>query len=611
MKSIALLITFLIFSSSIIGQTDCAILQYGSTNSANLTIGDDVYIPVTIDYISFSAVCSLGLSLVYDNLVLSWYGNNNMMEGFVNINPKFDPNEIYSNVPCPGVLNFLWFDLVSPCIEFEDGEILFYYKFKYLGGETQLSFGSSSGINAWDNFGNNYFIDGCVCENPTIPAIFHTSFGSNMIEGAEISIEGENMLTDSLGIAIFNLSPGTYDYSVSKEGFLSETGSFSINDNAENIYINLTISTSQYEFITGQKQWNTINYSDYEFPVIQCLGTQVYKFGIYEIIDGEVYFEILKSTDEFQTDWTHIGYLREDVENHQLIYRDLEGEEGLIYDFEMEVGDIITIDNVYLETPNIEMECVGIETIIVNGEEKIQYELHNNEFDQSEIWIEGMGSNNGILSSGYYCTGITGSSSELLCYSFNDELIYSNPTFSACFYDTFYPKFISSSSDTAYKNIYYEYQLEVNDYNVESYTWSASDIPEGLSFDPSTGILSGTPNEAGTYQITFLTANNDIGFTTDQMYFSLLVELDDGIAKNKENELRIYPNLFTDIVKVEANDKEEYRLHIYNGLGIEIDNQLFTGSINMNCSQYAKGFYFFKVVDKNQQTVMIQKMIRY
>ena len=57
------------------------------------------------------------------------------------------------------------------------------------------------------------------------------------------------------------------------------------------------------------------------------------------------------------------------------------------------------------------------------------------------------------------------------------------------------------------------------------YTWSASGVPSGLSLDPSTGVLSGTPQHDGTYRIPVTVADSigsDPGHTISQT-FTLVV----------------------------------------------------------------------------------------
>lgn len=79
----------------------------------------------------------------------------------------------------------------------------------------------------------------------------------------------------------------------------------------------------------------------------------------------------------------------------------------------------------------------------------------------------------------------------------------------------------TESLDTAYQDMEYSAEVEATGY--PDATFSATGLPDGLSIDPDTGTISGTPTTAGVYKVT-VTADN--GYSTDQKTFSLEVSGD-------------------------------------------------------------------------------------
>ena len=80
-------------------------------------------------------------------------------------------------------------------------------------------------------------------------------------------------------------------------------------------------------------------------------------------------------------------------------------------------------------------------------------------------------------------------------------------------------------------------------------TWAASGLPGGLSIDPATGTISGTPTAAGSYTVTVSFTYNDTPVAKDftlviteaaaqtvyRGYVAQVVEIVDGAAKVKQS----------------------------------------------------------------------------
>lgn len=138
---------------------------------------------------------------------------------------------------------------------------------------------------------------------------------------------------------------------------------------------------------------------------------------------------------EYHTIYIHgqgvlLGAYRE--EDYQVYYCKWNGsaydEEVLLYDYELEEGDYF---NDLDEHP---MRVVAISTITDhNGVErkKIEFSFDGLE-DETEYWIEGVGSSKGFVNAGNYTPTDDGAIFHLLCYHIDDNLVYVNPTYNAC-----------------------------------------------------------------------------------------------------------------------------------------------------------------------------------
>jgi len=197
------------------------------------------------------------------------------------------------------------------------------------------------------------------------------------------------------------------------------------------IILAMTVSCIAYgqiskTLVAENKLWSNLWQTANGGPPPHEMITNYIKFSADTLIGDEIYKKVLESTDELQADFTVIGYIREDSLK-KVYYRDKnETESKLLYDFGAEIGDSIM-------TGEFVLVVETIDSVLINNEYLKRIEL-SNEGLVGEQWIEGIGSLSGILSSGYH--GITGGKYDLLCFYENEELIYSNPEFENCFYNT-------------------------------------------------------------------------------------------------------------------------------------------------------------------------------
>ena len=150
------------------------------------------------------------------------------------------------------------------------------------------------------------------------------------------------------------------------------------------------------------------------------------------LIEGKTYKKVWIAEDEHHQNWFFYGaFVRE--ENNRVYYREFFGEEGLIYDFNITLGDTVTVTNP-LAPDGILLTLTGIDSIQTEQGYRKRWKLVKDEFSTDEYWIEGIGSESGVLNSG---TGVFGGlcgSYTLLCFHEENNPVYLNPEYETCYY---------------------------------------------------------------------------------------------------------------------------------------------------------------------------------
>lgn len=131
-----------------------------------------------------------------------------------------------------------------------------------------------------------------------------------------------------------------------------------------------------------------------------------------------------------QTEGILLGAYRN--EENQVYYCKWNGssynEEVLFYDYDLEEGDYFNEDDPH------PMLVTDISTIIDNnGVERKKFEFEFLGLDEeTEFWIEGVGSSKGFVNCGNYTPTSDGAIFHLLCYHVDNNVIYVNPAYDAC-----------------------------------------------------------------------------------------------------------------------------------------------------------------------------------
>ncbi len=191
----------------------------------------------------------------------------------------------------------------------------------------------------------------------------------------------------------------------------------------------MTFSQDYYPLIEENKTWNVISVilvGPYQWDT--TYSTITYEFSGDTIIDSQTYLKLYESNEEFPANWNLWCYMREDNDKRIWYRRDSDDDEMLMYDFSVEAGDSVLVglfEPVYLTIDSIN-------TIYINQADRKKYWLSCKTMPEyRETWFEGVGSNKGLCwGSSVY---IVGGWCWFLCMSENEELIYMNPNYEACY----------------------------------------------------------------------------------------------------------------------------------------------------------------------------------
>jgi hypothetical protein len=368
-------------------------------------------------------------------------------------------------------------------------------------------------------------------------------------------------------------------------------------------------SQKYHPIVKEANKWSVVSGGIGATMQVCCVQTNHYRFEGDTTIQSTDYKKILSTTDSINQIWKTIGFIREDTVQKKVWIRDLENQEGLVYDFDLSLGEEITLYNPFF-WDTLTYQVSEIDSILVQTEYRKTFTLNIGGW--KEKWIEGIGSKFGIVSSNIF--GLEGGFRELLCFSDN-KIQYVNPKFETCHKTGFSPAITNQTIDKAIVNQNYSFQIrttEIFDYDSISFFLSGSWLPTGLTLNEETGLISGIPTETGTFHLYICVLNN--GYVTDYLETDLVVDNNTSISSiNSGNQIRIYPNPVKDMLFVDSgNDNYYFTLEVTDLLG----KQLILKNIdkkqdNVSIGYLINGIYVISVY--NQETgekIMIRKLIK-
>lgn len=154
---------------------------------------------------------------------------------------------------------------------------------------------------------------------------------------------------------------------------------------------------------------------------------------------GQNNFQILyRSNEEFPVNWDKTGYIRE--EEKKVYYSPFSvndtvfQEPGMVYDFGVELYDTLTITSFAYNIPyELEIVIAEIDSVLIDNEyrRKIFYACDEWTYENN-FFIEGIGSNNGLIEPGFYCY-IVCPTIDLLCVKEGNNVIYHNEFYEECY----------------------------------------------------------------------------------------------------------------------------------------------------------------------------------
>jgi hypothetical protein len=138
---------------------------------------------------------------------------------------------------------------------------------------------------------------------------------------------------------------------------------------------------------------------------------------------------------------------------------------------------------------------------------------------------------------------------------------------------------------------------------ITGYTISPQ-LPDGLSFDPATGVISGTPTATVATTSYTVTASNSGG----SISFAVSITVDDEMGVTNPNDVSfvVYPNPFVDAVFISGQKFEaDYKLFSVEGKWIQSGRSVAS---RIEFGQLPEGIYFLELTSNGLS--VIKKLIR-
>jgi hypothetical protein len=182
--------------------------------------------------------------------------------------------------------------------------------------------------------------------------------------------------------------------------------------------------------IENGKSWNVLTSTMAEY------FTSTYFLHGDTLIEGTTYQKLYEKS-KYYGSGNYAGAIREETTTREVYFRgSSETSEKLLYDFSLQVGDTVSIMS-YSGWKGFQLTFrvdSADQVLDENGLTRRRMFLDDLSFKTGEIWVEGIGSMQGLISPGnlFYMADLNWQS---LCTSIDENPVYYNPVFDTCTYD--------------------------------------------------------------------------------------------------------------------------------------------------------------------------------
>jgi hypothetical protein len=221
--------------------------------------------------------------------------------------------------------------------------------------------------------------------------------------------------------------------------------------------------------VTESKIWSNLS-GGYGVEMIECCySTTFLKIETDPLINTIDEKQILASVDSLQS-WSKIGNIKES--GNKIYFRDLDNNQGLLYDFGASVNDIVKVVNYSqgIDLDTIVVQVEKIDTIEYFGLQRQRFEVKDTLSGQNDYWITGIGSIKGLLNP---CLELCGGFRELLCVHVDGSQIYQNPNRLTCYINDTCTKPIANFDYYILESYPIQIDLESTAQYADSIIWKA------------------------------------------------------------------------------------------------------------------------------------------
>lgn len=193
-----------------------------------------------------------------------------------------------------------------------------------------------------------------------------------------------------------------------------------------------SFSQQYHNLIEENRSWSVLNVVPIQWgpPMDTSFNTTNYLISGDTVLNNINYKKLYFTDEKVPASYNLKGFIREDSTKKIWYKSTVDSNEVLLYDFSVAAGDSLKLG--YDTNMYYTVDSIGFE--ILNNTTRKKYYLSHDYYNWKDIWIEGIGSNKGIIQSA--SAGNVGGWSRFLCMQENGNLAYMNPNYNSCYLKT-------------------------------------------------------------------------------------------------------------------------------------------------------------------------------